>query len=309
MSYRLALCLALGFALAGGAAAQEPLRVVLYPGTCEASAAVALESGELVVADDDEKDLRVYRQGPPSAPQILKISDLHKDLKKKGDLEGAARIGEDFYWIGSHGRKKNGQEDPDRHRLFAIQVESKDGGLVPSLVGKPYTALIADLQKEARFKRYDLGNTANIEGLGVKDGDKLMIGFRSPVQGGKALIIPLNNPRQVLDGAPAVFGDPIDLDLGGLGVRSLEFWPAGKAYVLVAGPIDDSIRFQAFHWSGNPADKPKPFKDVQFASLVPEAVFFDSPTSVELVVFSDEGDACFDPKAFRSSRIKLTAPN
>ncbi|HYG61171.1 MAG TPA: DUF3616 domain-containing protein [Thermoanaerobaculia bacterium] len=66
----------------------------------------------------------------------------------------------------------------------------------------------------------------NIEGLAAKDG-KLLIGFRGPVRGGKALVVTLENPQEVLNqGAPASFATPIELDLDGLGIRSLEHWPA-----------------------------------------------------------------------------------
>jgi hypothetical protein len=40
--------------------------------------------------------------------------------------------------------------------------------------------------------------------------------------------------------------------------------------------------------------------------LVPEAVSFDPATASELVILSDDGDACPEPQeAFRSRRVKL----
>ena len=43
----------------------------------------------------------------------------------EADLEGATRIGDDIYWITSHGQNKNGKNRPSRHRLFATAVAQK----------------------------------------------------------------------------------------------------------------------------------------------------------------------------------------
>jgi hypothetical protein len=295
----------------------DPPLTITYPGMCEASAAVALGAGSFAVADDDEKDLRVYRLESPAKPQILQISKAVPDLAEKADLEGAARIGDDIYWLGSHSRKKSGEERPGGRRLFAIHVAAADGGFRVEPVGRPYKTLLEDLQKDGRYNKYELDKAAaltpeepgglNIEGLAAQD-RRLLIGFRNPVRAGKALIATLENPRQVLDGQPAIFGAPVELDLENLGIRSLEHWPAAKAYVIIAGTPEDAGRFQAFRWSGIPCDKPQPIADVDLSGLVPEAVFFESDTTSELIVLSDDGATCSEDKeskAFRSRRLPL----
>jgi hypothetical protein len=282
---------------------------------CEASAALMLEPGLFVVGDDDEADLRVYRKDEPAMPAILKISGL-PGLKEKADLEGAARIGDEIYWIGSHSRKNSGKEDLERHRLFAIKVKSADGQFSAEAVGKPYEKLLEDLQKDSRFDKFNLGAAAqlapvecgglNIEGLAATPDGKLLLGFRGPVRGGKALVVPLSNPREVLTGGKPSFGDPIELDLGGLGIRSMEHWPAANAYLIIAGSFEDGGRFQAYRWSGQASDNPQPIANAGLSLLVPEAVFFDPAAPDELFMLSDDGDACPDPqKAFRSRRVKL----
>lgn len=322
MSFRILLSLTLGVAVAGGAASQaaEPTkRVVLYPGTCEPSAAVMLEPGLFIVGDDDRKDLLVYQRGEPAKPREVKLSEL-PGLKKKADLEGAARIGDEIYWIGSHSRKNDGTEDLDRHRLFAIEVKASGEGFSAKPVGKPYEKLMGDLGQDPRFNRFDFKAAAklapgvegglNIEGLAATPEGKLLIGFRNPIRNGKALIIPLNNPREVLEGKEPSFGDPIELGLGGLGIRSLEHWPAAKEYVIIAGSFEDGGRFQAFRWSGQANDSPRPIESAGLSLLVAEAVFFDPAAPSELFILSDDGDACPEPvEMFRSRRIELSVEN
>ena len=52
---------------------------------------------------------------------------------------------------------------------------------------------------------------------------KLRIGFRNPKNEDKdALLVPLLNPAEIIKkGARAKFGDPLLLNLGGLGVRDM----------------------------------------------------------------------------------------
>ena len=305
------------FALAAaGVTAQAPTPAVSYLGTCEPSGAVMLEPGLFIVGDDDTKDLLVYRKCQAAVPpRPLKISDF-PGLEKKADLEGAARIGDEIYWIGSHSRKNSGEEDLDRHRLFAIKVKSVGDELAVESVGKPYKTLLNDLQEDGRFDRFNLGAAAklapgkegalNIEGLAATPEAELLIGFRNPILNGKALIVPLSNPRQTLTGGEPSFGDPIEIDLGGLGIRSLEHWPAAKAYVIVAGPFTDGGSFKAYLWSGRASDKPAPIAGADLSPLIPEAVFFDPVAPAEMFILSDDGDACPEPKeAFRSRRVML----
>lgn len=313
MSEKIFRSLLLGLLVAGATRAQEPNPTdVRYPGTCEASAAVMLEPGLFLVGDDDQKDLRIYKKDTPGDPEIVKISDL-PGLKKKADLEGAARIGDAIYWIGSHSRKNNGEEDLDRHRLFAISVKAESHAL--EAVGQPYLTLIEDLDKDGRYAPFHLKDAAklppiapgglNIEGLAATPEGALLIGFRNPISKKKALIATLKNPREVLAGAKPSFGAPIRLKLKGLGIRSLEYWPAAKAYVIIAGSSEDGGTFQAYQWSGKAGGKPKSIKNADLGTLVPEAVFFDPAAPTELFVLSDDGDFCPNPPAFRSRRVTL----
>src|SRR5882672_904987 len=97
-----------------------------YPGLRDASAAVAVSSNLFIVADDENNTLRLYSAdhvGP-----LLKEFNFDAFLEVMGksreaDFEGAALIGNRAFWIGSHGRNKDGKERLNCCRLFAIDIK------------------------------------------------------------------------------------------------------------------------------------------------------------------------------------------
>jgi hypothetical protein len=192
-------------------------------------------------------------------------------------------------------------------------------------VGRAYTTLIDDLAADPRHARFALAAAArrpakakgglNIEGLAATPAGGLLIGFRNPLPEGKALLVTLANPNAVMGGEKAVFGDPVLLDLGGQGIRSLE--RVNGNLLIVAGPAEGSkgkaIPSALYRWSGQPqaaAVRLRSFGPIGGAPVNPEGLFVDDNT---LVVLSDDGNlerdgkACGDrPKAkqtFRELRI------
>jgi len=155
----------------------------------------------------------------------------------------------------------------------------------------------------------------NIEGLAATPEGGLLIGFRNPRPGKQAIVIPLNNPAEVVDaGKRPVFGNPRLLDLEGRGIRSIE-WING-VYVIVAGPYGEAKKsnirppFAVFTWSGNEADvKPRMMKKIKLpGDFSPEAVF-EIPGSSNMMLLSDDGtDKCKDADKPGKSFRALTVP-
>jgi Protein of unknown function (DUF3616) len=267
---------------------------VRYSGTCDASAAIALDPDRFLVADDEHNTLAVYATGRPGGPlatipwnEPLGI-DPEKDEHPEADIEGAARIGDRVYWITSHGRNKSGKWRANRHQFFALDLAMEDGRYTATPVEKPYRDLAVQLA--SALQRYDTDlhqavqqslqphddnvdelapkeEGLNIEALAVMpDGKSLLVGFRNPRPQGKALLVPFLNPDDVLlAGAPPKFGPPILLDLsasiGGktreLGIRSLLYSADAGRYLIVGGPHDNAKEFALFDWSGEPEDPPQ----------------------------------------------------
>ncbi|MGH6645367.1 DUF3616 domain-containing protein [Aquabacterium sp.] len=285
----------------GGAFAQGV--ITEYRGLCDASAAVALDADHFIVADDERNTLVVYRRGQADALDALDVSSfLGTKPDKESDIEGAASIGQRAYWVSSHGRNSEGKQQARRLRFFATEVLSRTA---PSpqppfklvTVGKAYAGLLDDLLAApslAAFKLADAAGKApeaegglNIEGLAATPDGRLLIGFRSPMSNQRALLVPLENPSEVIDhGARARFGQAIQLDLGRRGIRSIDW--VGSSYLIVAGPTADKGTFALYRWSGDAGQAPVLVKGVDFKGLHPEALFA-VPGMQGVQVLSDDG--------------------
>ena len=276
-------------------------QITTYSGPCDASAAVALDAAYFVVGDDEHNTLHIYRQGQAQAVGSLDLSKfLATDADEESDIEGAAAIGTRIYWITSHGRNSKGKTRPSRHRFFATEiVPSQPPTLKP--VGQAYVDLLRDMTEADALKPYRLGDAArlaaeadgglNIEGLAATPDGTLLIGLRNPVPQQRALVIPLLNPGEVINGVRARFGAPIELDLGQRGIRSIE--RVGSSYLIVAGPPADSGSFALYRWSGQAADAATPVADIDLKELRPEALFA-IPGSGRVQLLSDDGGVKID---------------
>jgi hypothetical protein len=299
-------------------------------GFCDASAAISLAPDTFIVAGDEDNILRVYK--PSISKKPTNTSDLNLFLKVvpedfEVDIEGAARLGDKIYWIGSHSANKNGNARPNRRRLFATEVKVANGKVTVLPIGKPYIDLIDDLSKSPELKMYALDaaakiahnkeNALNIEGLAATPQGTLLIGFRNPIPDGKALIVPLNNPVDVIQGnARAQLGRPILLSLGGLGIRDIEYSKLHNQYFIIAGPYGEEGELKLYRWSGSSTDVPTVIDNVKFAGLQPEALVIYQDKKDKIQVLSDDGtrsltgieckDAPVTQQRFRSLWISPT---
>jgi hypothetical protein len=131
----------------------------------------------------------------------------------------------------------------------------------------------------------------NIEGLTATPEGDLLIGFRSPLFENKAVLIPLKNPLELVTQTEteAQFGEPIFVDLAGLGVRSIEYWPVIQAYIIIAGEVGGGDRFALYLWSGNPSENPEPINLTLPEDFRPESVLFYPHLSDRFQILSDDG--------------------
>jgi hypothetical protein len=300
---------------------------VFHTGCCDASAGVALSGDLFVIANDEDNLLRVYRRDLEGGPvQTFDLGNfLRVDPKEpETDLEGAARLGDRIYWITSHGRSRTGKERSSRQRFFATAFIVSGDSVVCNPVGEPYAGLLGDLLKEPRLAPFNLAAAAtkapaedgalNIEGLcGTPEGH-LLIGFRNPIPGRRALIVPLLNPSELIEGKPARFGDPILLDLGGLGIRSLAF--SHDRFLIAAGPHDGKGQSRIYEWAGGTA-APRHLAQINLRGINPEGlIIYPEGGPREFHLISDDGTVktdgveckhLKDPNArrFRSFRVSL----
>jgi len=273
----------------------------LFYGMCDASAAVALDNELFAVANDEDNSIRVYRANSPSLPirsfNLSRFLDVEPN-RPETDLEGATWLGDRIFWITSHGRNHVGKFRQNRHYLFATKWDPTTMSLVP--VGKPYQDLLTDLLRDPLLKIFKLRAASrlapktrgalNIEALCATPNHHLLIGFRNPIPEGQALIVPLLNPDEILTGRSARFGNPIVLDLGGLGIRDLGYWQ--KRYIIVAGPYDTHTNARLFEWEGGRA-RPQPIAHAELRDLNAEAVIVYPDGRLPFQILSDDGTRLF----------------
>jgi Protein of unknown function (DUF3616) len=277
-----------------------------YIGLCEASAGAFIDDSHFAVASDETNTIQIYRRG--TAQPIGRGIDLEDFTTfDKSDLEGAARIGDRIYWISSHSFNSDGEDKPKRKLFFATKIVLAGGKPSIEGFGRPVKSLRDPLARIAAVKPSEL----NIEGLAATPEGGLLIGLRAPLRNRHALVVPLRNPAAVVDrGAPPEFADALRLDLGGLGIRSLEY--VGRAdlqYLIVAGPVSDSAAgFVLFRWSG-PGTQPTKSEALSVSGLRPE-VAMAVPGQDLVQLLSDDGDLCSDEddppakRKFRSIDVK-----
>jgi hypothetical protein len=180
-------------------------------------------------------------------------------------------------------------------------VEQRTGS-IPTVrpAGRVYGELVNALVGDTSLARYGIASASrrppeetgglNIEGLAATPDGRLLIGFRNPVPEGRALVVPIENPADVIfrERQPRL-GRAMTVALGGRGIRSIEYVPALRAYVLVAGSANGGRDFALYRWSGTAADAPRLIEGAPLKGLSPEAIVVERARPDRLILLSDDG--------------------
>ncbi|AMK77835.1 MULTISPECIES: DUF3616 domain-containing protein [Methylomonas] len=290
-----------------------------YKGRSNVSGAIALNDRYFIVADDEDNELSVFDKNAEKATKpAIALSEVFDGEIEDGkhqeiDLEGGARIGDIYFWIGSHSTNSEGDERRARRRLFGIHLtEVEPGKFSAQRYGSIYTQLIADLKQDQRFARYDWEQAEHIqpkgkgglsiEGLTATPKNGLLIGFRNPLAGGdtengflkngKAILVHLLNPLALLQGQAAQFAEPIELDLDGLGIRDIA-WRQDHQYLIVAGPYHANEDRLEKHWLclwDSDSGKLTRLDRIDLGDLNIEAAFFFPGQNDRVELLSDDGE-------------------
>lgn len=269
-----------------------------YSASCDASGGVAIDGKHFLAFNDENQILRLYEQGGKGpAVQELDISEsLGLATDDEADFEDAARVGNRVYVITSHGRKKTGKLDEARYKFFAIDVS----GAIPSVgmkVAGVYSTLLEDmleakswttpntdfldmLDSTSQLSKATVADLApkeggtNIEGLAALPGGRLAIGFRNPKQNADAAVITLLNPDEVVAGSAAKFGEVIELNLDGLGIRGMAWSEVHQRVLITSGPHDETNGpYALWTWTGAAGTAPVKVMDLKTPdNAAPEAI-------------------------------------
>lgn len=270
-------------------------------GLYEPSAIQQLPDGRFLVAEDEKETpfslLTLQPDGTSSVEPVV-IGSGVGDPGKLDDLEGLAADEAGFvYAVTSHSRNGKGEEKQSREKMVRFRIDGNRltspvtfTGLKRSLTARhpvlAKAAALTDVKGEGGF---------NIEGLEFSADQKaLLVGFRSPLDAGKALIATVGNPSAMF--APGTAADVraelIRLDLDGHGLRGMSWIPALRGYLLISGPVaKEQTQFRLWFWSGSAADRPRRAEVAGLAGFehaegVTPAVIDGKP---RIVIVSDDG--------------------
>jgi len=229
-------------------------------GVYEPSSIQQLADGRFLVVEDEKSRpfslVTISAAGEVSSTPLLPPAG-DDAAWKLDDLEALAldRAGY-VYALTSHSRDAEGDEKKARDKLVRFRVE---GGrmVAPSLVRELKPALAAahpELAAAAEILEVKAEGGLNIEALEVSaDGQRLFVGFRSPLLDGKAIIACVENPAAIFDAGepPRISPNLITLDLGGSGIRGMASVPALAGHLIISGPVArQQVQFQLWFWSG-----------------------------------------------------------
>ena len=232
----------------------------LHYGASDGSTALAVDDNYMWVADDEDQVIRLFDRNQSGRPVFSMdfASDLGSD--DEIDLEASFRNGDALYWMGSH-------TNAERSAIFKTTQIGLGANAGLSFNGV-YRDLRQDLMAWDNNDGHGLGTdylgfstSLEIEGLAADPNNPAgaLLGFRGPLVNGKALVIPVENLQAIVSMNPvansAVFGVPIELDLAGHSIRSIDCNENGC--LIVAGPAGRVIDFSLYTWSGNAADAPE----------------------------------------------------
>jgi Protein of unknown function (DUF3616) len=238
----------------------QPLTSIYEP-----SAIQQLPDGRFLVVED-EKDhsfsLLTLGANGDASTKSLGPAWFHggDPIWKLDDLEGLAADGAGWlYAITSHSRNDDGDEQKGREKLVRFRIE-KDKVIEPVVVSGLKRALTDAhpvLAAAALVPDAKSGTGLNIEALEITpDGQRLLIGFRSPLQGSAAIIASIENTAAVFEAgaAPQVSSALQTLNLGGHGIRGMSYVAALNGYLVISGPASRAdAAFGLWFWSGQAA--------------------------------------------------------
>ncbi|HRF05482.1 DUF3616 domain-containing protein [Accumulibacter sp.] len=311
------------------------------PGVYEPSGIQQLPDGRFIVVEDDSRQplclLNIDGVGQVSSTPLtidgakreaslldqlrhaLGVFDKGAQKEEPGelgeldDLEGVAvdRAGV-VYAITSHSRDKDGEAHAAREKLIRFRIDGErvvDAGIVTGLK-QALTAAHPLLAAAAEIRDVKADGGLNIEGLTMSpDQRALLIGFRSPLLEGRAIVTYLRDPARLFAAAstPDIATSLTTLDLGGNGIRGMTYVPLLKGYLLIAGPVARAqVQFELWFWSGDEQD---PARRVSVAGLpgfehaegISAALIDGQP---RIVIVSDDGSR----KQQRFARFLLLDP-
>lgn len=230
-------------------------------GVYEPSAIQCLPDGRFLIVEDEESHpfslVTLHAGAIGVEPLRPGFFEFDRAFWKLDDLEGLAldRAGR-VVAITSHSRDGAGEAKKSREKLARFRIEGDD--IVDKQVARGLKAALNAahpvLAEAAAVRDVKNQGGLNIEAMEFSpDSDRLLLGFRSPLLDGRAILAAVENVDALFaaDEPPRIAPELVTLDLGGNGLRGMAWVASLGGYLLIAGPVArESKPFQLWFWSG-----------------------------------------------------------
>jgi hypothetical protein len=254
-------------------------------------------TNELLFVDDYQPWLFLKRIGGigqlDHPTEALVSNDIRLD-----DAEAITTDGQHFvYACTAHTLRKRDARSKKVHAFFRFRIEERNWLVQDGVISRlrealaahyPFIRAVIDLRKKQ--------GGLNIEGL-VWDqaNSRLLIGLRAPLLDGSACLVPIKvNPQTqfMLDNFD--FQEPINLQIPGKGVRSIQFDPKLNSYLIITGNLQKGAGrdFGLWLWDGDSHQPARQVTSVKFRDYFnPEGVCPVKLSTGEEFIFivSDDG--------------------
>jgi len=306
---------------AASAASSTPSNTIWHTGMSDGSDAIAIDDNYYISGDDELDILNVYSRSASGLPFVSydysSALGLSTASSPEVDLEAGTRSTSNankVYWMGSMSTGGSAFTiRPNRDRLFATTFSGTGASTSFSVVGY-YASLRTQLVTWGDANGYNFSassaagmDSKNVAGFAAEgmvfgpDNTTLYIGLRAPLvptaNRTKAVIAPIGNFETWFNngspsGNPAI-GTPIELNLGGRGIRDLIRLTNGT-YIIVAGNSASSpITSAIYKWTGNASDAPilvvNPLNAVLNMEGAMQVNVNSQPSMTQLQIISDGG--------------------
>jgi hypothetical protein len=267
---------------AASAASATPANTFWHTGMSDASDGIVIDDNYFISGDDELNVLNVYARSNSGLPLVsynyTSSLNLPNPSKPEVDIEAATKstsCANRVYWLGSMSNNSSFQVTPNRDRIFATSYSGSGAATTFAFVG--YASLRVSILSWGDSNGYNFTASA-AEGVDSKlvngfaaegmvfgpDNTTLYIGLRAPLvptaTRKNAVIAPIANFETWFNnGAPSgnpTFGSPIELDLGGRGIRDIIHLANGTYIILAGNPTGSPITSAIYKWTGNAADAP-----------------------------------------------------
>lgn len=217
------------------------------------------------------------------------------------DLEGITSDGKYFYVVGSQSKSTGFDHvglvrfkfDPKSQSVQAVETVSE--------LKKFLAENVSELRGMANTKYKDGG--INVEGLAWDSSNgQLLLGLRSPIVDGMALVVPLELREQskgfTYENLKLAEKGTIKLPLEGSGIRSIEFDGSRKSFSVISGAAANSEKadFRLWEWDGNRTSPSMRQVDTFDRKSKPEGItrFSSADREFTFIVFDTSGYAALD---------------